>query len=527
MKDVKLRIDFQAALAKLAPAQLQGSWQLPTELARLAIACGAHAVELDIRKSRLAMSAPGARLDLMSLRDLRTLIDHEAPDQQRHHALVALEQREGLALVALAGLGGDSFEIRGCIGDGGQKNGWILIHSLGERPHLERLAGAAYFEVRLTGIRLDATAAEHWLLRNGRFSPVPISIGSQPIPRGFRQPLIRIRLREPLPAALALSQRGEVPRLWLLRHGIISTRATIPGYPAFEAAVEMSTVSSPGALSTALRDAVQPYLEPLVQAAVSLVGQLARHAESLNEEARERAARLLLEASRRERYREQLKAIRVFAQVVGPGAARRLVSIADLDYLVRFGAARTEDGRPPRLDAISPDQDPNELVLAGRQALVLSSFERSLLGELLDVSFASPPLKPQARRSLRHLSEELHGQLSLAWYWLGGRLVRESDLSRPEKTFLAAIRGVATANTPHAVVFCRGNGRIHLTGDGRLLLPRHNPVVEASVRAVERDPDWLYPVLVGLLGGRDLPPAGLRERWSAALAGRSAGGLAP
>ena len=39
-----LRIDFAAALAKLAPAQMQGRWQLPAELARLAIAHGARRV---------------------------------------------------------------------------------------------------------------------------------------------------------------------------------------------------------------------------------------------------------------------------------------------------------------------------------------------------------------------------------------------------------------------------------------------------------------------------------------------------
>lgn len=527
MKDVELRIDFRAALAKLAPSQLQGSWQLPTELARLAIASGARSVELEIRRSRLTLRAPGARLGLHCLSDLRTLLDAAAADCERHRSLVALEERDGLALAALAGLASEILEIRS-----GGAEAWSLSQSAGGRPALRRLSGApSDLELKLQGIRLDATAAEHWLARNGRFASVPIVIGAQPIARGFSRPLIRIRVREPLPAALAIAERGEAPRLWLLRYGIISTRATVPGYPAFEAAVEMSSVSAPGATPAMLREAVQPHLESLVQAAVGLIGQLAHHAESLNSSARERAARLLLEASRRGRYREQLKTIRVFPQIVGNGdSRRRLVSIADLEYLVRFDGARGESGRAGaavRIDAIAADQDPGELALAGRQVLVLSSFERTLLAELLDVRFVTPPARPRSYRSVRHLVEMASGRLSLAWYRLRGRLVPESELSPGEKAFLATLTRSSAGGLPRTVTFCAGGGRIHLTGDGRLLLPRRNRVVEASVEAVARDADWLYPVLTGLLGGRDLPSAEIRERWSKALAGPAQRFLAP
>lgn len=522
MRDVELRIDFRAALAKLAPAQLQGSWQLPTELARLAIASGARSVELDLKKSRFTLRAPGARLDRVCLRDLRTLLDEEAPDRERHQSLVALEERDGVALAALAGLGSESLEIRS-----GGEPAWRLSRSAGRRPALRRLAGASSdLELRLQGIRLDATAAENWLVRNGRFSPVPILIGAQPIVRGFRLPLIRIRLHDPLPAALAVAERGEVPRLWLLRYGIISTRATVPGYPAFEAAVEMSSVSSPGATSAALREAVQPHLEPLVQAAVGLIGQLAHHAESLKAEARERAARLLLEASRRGRYREQLKGIRVFPQIVDGGKSRRLVSLADLEYLIRFDGARA-GADAVRVDAVAPDQDPGELALAGRQVLVLSSFERSLLAELLDIRFVTPPARPRSRRSARYLLEEAGGRLSLAWYRLRGRLISESDLSPGERAFLTTLRQASADGLPRTVTFCAGAGRVHLTGDGRLVLPRRNRFVEASVQAVAADADWLYPVLTGLLGGHDMPSSDFRERWRTALAGDSPRSLAP
>ena len=69
---------------------------------------------------------------------------------------------------------------------------------------------------------------------------------------------------------------------------------------------------------------------------------------------------------------------------------------------------------------------------------------------------------------------------------------------------------------PRTAVFRAGDGRIHFTGDGRLLLPRHNPLVAASVRTVARDPAWLYPVLVGLLDGNEMPSEALRQIWTAA-----------
>src|SRR5690606_3539336 len=44
--DALLRIDVLAEIRKLARAQLQGDWQLPSEFVRHAIASGARAIEL-------------------------------------------------------------------------------------------------------------------------------------------------------------------------------------------------------------------------------------------------------------------------------------------------------------------------------------------------------------------------------------------------------------------------------------------------------------------------------------------------
>ena len=70
-----LRIDFDAAIDKLAGAQLQGTWQLPAELARLAIASGARSVDFDIEPRHLAMRAPGACWDQRMVADFASILD--------------------------------------------------------------------------------------------------------------------------------------------------------------------------------------------------------------------------------------------------------------------------------------------------------------------------------------------------------------------------------------------------------------------------------------------------------------------
>lgn len=515
--EVLLRVDHEAALAKLARSQLQGTWQLPAELLRLAISCGARSAAFDLHATRLELVARGAHLARQILANFATVLDRDVDVAERHRALVALEEQDAFALAALAGTPSRLLRLRT-----GEDRGLVLERIEGEVRVLgslaEDFAGTDLF-LTLEGLQLEVDRATRGLDRMGRFSPVPLSMGGKAVPRGFEAPLIKTRLtatasaeegveRPSLPARLAIPRRGQTPRLWLLRHGVVATRATVPGFPAFEAAVEMSRVAPPGPLSTgaALREAIGPYLEHLVDAGIRLNLQLAETASAMPEKIRARTARRLLEAARKRRRASQVAGVRIFPLLTPDGAARR-VSMDEIARLVRV-----EKGGTCALDAVAPHQDLAEIVLSDRGVLVLSDGERALLGEQLKVVFSAPPARrrrPLLRRLLDRAAERA-SHLPIT-----GGVLPEEELSSEEREFLGQVRvALATSDgAPRTVAFLPRGRRIRRRGD-TLLLPRNHPTVQACVQAVGKDPGWMYPTLVFLLAGRGRPPADLRRQWS-------------
>ncbi len=535
-----LSIDYRAALDKLAWSQLQGSWELPAELARMAIAAGARSVALEITAGRLALAAPGARLEQRTVSDFASLLDRGLAAAERHRALVDLEEQGAFVLSAIACSEVRSVVLRTAASEGlkleltaaGELG---VVHpgaAVPERPDLR---------LELTGLAIDARKAARWLARAGRFAPLPISVNGRPIDRGFRSPLITRRLEVdgvrrhavrgdgdsrpgvagaglpiPLPATLAIPRRGGAPRLWLLRHGIIATRATVPGYPAFEAAVEMAPVAAPGrdATGAALRERLGAYVEALLDAAVGLLIRLGGDPGNLDGEARARTGRLLLEAARRRLRLAEVSGVKIFP-VVG-AAGRRWVSIDEIGRSVRV-----EAGGVCALDAIPPGEDPKGFVIGERGALELAAGERALLGEHLQVVLSAPPgrLRPSIGRRLRSLVAAGSPALRL----VRRRAVPEAELSAAERAFLERLRGVAAPGGEAPVLaFHRGSGRVLRTRDG-VSLPRSSPEVRSSVRAVARDPAWFYPAMACLLertgfAGPDLA-AEARRQWLAGVGG--------
>ncbi len=536
-----LRIDFEAAIDKLAGSQLQGTWQLPAELARMAIASGARSVALDLEPRHLSMTAPGARWDHRTIADFASVLDRRLEAADRHHAMVDLEERGAFVLSAIA-----CSHLRSVVlttgGEGGMKlelsaGGELAVTNPGSFVPLrgdssdsapsDAALSRPDIRLRVEGLAIDAGRAAKWLRRVGRFSEVPITIDGAPISGGFRRPLIEKRLvirprdseqsshglKAPLPTALAIAARGAAPHLWLLRHGIIATHATVPGYPAFEAAIEMAALSDPAppsspdpksaaprATSASLRERLGPYVESLVDAAVALTIELGAGAENLPEEARARTARLLLRAALKRRRLSEVSGVPVFPLLATGGKQRQLVSIDVIGRLVRV-----EEGGSCALDAIPPGQDPSHYSLVGQGALAVSQGERALLGELLSAVFQSPPARARqspGRRLLDFAAERLP-----TLRFARGAPLAGAELTAAERTLLSRL----------AAEFRSGSGKVQRDASGKLLLPRDNPSVTACVHAVEREDAWVYPAAVTLLAGRELPDPELRRQWYARL----------
>ncbi|MEE8523183.1 MAG: hypothetical protein V3T72_04570 [Thermoanaerobaculia bacterium] len=507
-----LRIDFEAALAKLAWAQLQGAWEIPAELARLAIAAGAGAVAIDVAPNRLVLRARGARVERRTVSNFASMLDPELEPEDRHRAMVELEGAQAFVLSAIAcssiksavlRIGGDQgmkLEMRA-----GAELSVVNPGTVGEDPtdlHLE-----------IEGLPLDADKAVRWLSRAGRFAALPVTVNGRRIDLGFKEPLITGRAdavcrrqlvfgaesgqpSPELPALIAISSRGSAPRLWLLRHGIIATRATIPGHPAFEAAIEMAPgIRDGGRPSPAdLRERLGPYLHSILDSAARLIIRLGGDADPMPEPTRARVARLLLEAVRKRLRVAEGSGVRIFTLFHARG--RELVSIDEIARRVRV-----ESGGVCTLDAISPDQDPEDFVVPERGVLVLSESERALLGEHLCAVFDTPPARLRPSLSRRLLGRLADGAPILRLR--RGEPVAESALSASERRFLSRLRAAlasAAEGDASAVVFFTGDGAAFRNRDG-IVLPRSNPTVRHAVRVVERDSTWLYPAMVSLLEG--------------------------
>ena len=76
-------IDVAAEVATLCGAQIQGPWQVPAELVRLANARGVARVEIDRVRGGFCFRCDGVLADPEELTDLATIFDTEAPRMRR------------------------------------------------------------------------------------------------------------------------------------------------------------------------------------------------------------------------------------------------------------------------------------------------------------------------------------------------------------------------------------------------------------------------------------------------------------
>jgi hypothetical protein len=318
---------------------------------------------------------------------------------------------------------------------------------------------------------------------------------------GFHRCLLETRIDRPLPGRIAITEAGDAPHLWLLRHGVLASRAAVPGFPAFEAALELGELVGVGAGPDEQREAINPHLPQLIERAALMMVEAADRLPALADGPRDRLTCLLLRAARKDLLRDRILAL-------------PLVCVADGSPLVRWLSLNqlVASGRGV-LACDAPDNPRRGAAGDGAPVVLVSAEQRSLLADLLGIRLQQVPRCPR-RFGLRKAAAALQllmDRLSqLMWGMSGRRVVPNEDLLAAERELLDELDRQAAS--PTEVRMCAGSGPIRRRGRV-LLLPRYHRLVAGSVRLLSDDEGWRYPVALALLGDRAGPLDELRDRW--------------
>lgn len=496
MSDDLLSIDVSSELQTLCESQLRGRWQVPAELVRLSSRLGADAVSVARHRRGIVVSWNGPRIDYEVIADLAIALDETKNPSDRQRAIAAIETSGMEALLWAAGLRGARLRVT----VSGRQGGWRFEH-VRRQSRLrrdKRCQDPTEVEITWWCPGLDRRRAMRWLAVAVRFSPCRVSIDGAQGPHGFAGGLFHLGIEDPVPCRLGLTRSGDDPVLWLLRDGVISARATVPGYPPFEAAVELRDRVAPGASAADMRRAVTPYLEALIERAVWMMVEVTGRRSVLTTCDHERLCLLVLRACRKGIRASEIRRL----GLVRTAAEDRLLSIEEICGLAdRSGGvlAAVDHGQRRGEDLVDPGSN-----------LVASREIRDLLTELIGVRFQSPSRRRRRRWSrfvdgfcdcVGHLRRRARGLFA-------DRGLMVDELRSQEILTLEAMR---TALSPLAVDLCRGRGLVGSTGR-RLVVPRSGPAMAAGADLVAAETAWLYPLLLALDIGNE-PPEDLRARW--------------
>jgi hypothetical protein len=497
--DDLLGIDVAAEVTTLCGTQLQGPWQVPAELVRLAVARGAARVEIDRIRGRFHFRFDGALATRDELRDLAEVFDSTAERSQRQEAISRIESAGLSALLWAAGLPGARLQLR--TRSGGWSGRAEVRRNRFDLRIEETATGAPSTTLYWQCRGLGARRAVAWLRTALRFVPIPVTICGRTVERGFSGALYRMRIVEPLPGEIAVTATGEVPDLWLLVHGVLSARAVIPGYPAFSAVVEMSGRAGAGSSGDELRAAANPDLAAVIDEAARMLLLLVDRLPSADEPVRQRLTTLLLGFASLGLRRDEIAASPIVR--VRDGAAERMETPAEL--------ARRAAHRGGVISAVEPGAGDAPVC----QGLILraSTDERSRLAELLDIRIESLDRRRFPRAVLPRIMAGFRRGRRVVRGLAGASALAPHRLTSQEKRLLqtAAAAGVELG-------FCDGRAAIRSRGPV-VLIGRRRREVEAAVTVVADGDEWLYPALLAVAGdGLEIPDE-TRERWRRAMMG--------
>ena len=520
-----LTIDVDAELRKLATAQLEGPWQIPAELVRRSLAAGASQIDVHFGRHRVRIDDNGAALSEPQVRALADLLDPQAATAHRHHALLELEAAGAVALLALAGIALTSLSLS-CTG--GKRAPLHLEVRRGKPPQFRVGTPSITDKPSLTRIEiiaegLEIKRARQWLEEAARFVGSSLTIDGKAVPDGYDDYLVGAAIdvkldTMPLAGRIWIPPNNDTPRLWILKHGLIAAHHGLTKSPTFEVTLEVGAIAPPRATAADLRDLVAPTLPALAKEAVKLLLSAGERMPAMGPAAQNRLLRLLLEAARLGLARPEIRRAPLIPCLIAREKPTVWRSIAALETESAGGDRRAV------VPALYPGQSTGDVLIGAVPIALLESSARSAITELFGLRFG-PPARLLGRvdsgnrlARLRDRITDLTGGIATALGLGGGRPLADSELSRAEYHLLEQLRAViprANPEAPQEILFCRGRGRIRrpMGTTPRLLLPRDNADVRASVEAVASDETWIYPACIVLLGGRSMPSIDARATW--------------
>jgi len=503
-------IDVAAEITTLCAAQLQGPWQVPAEIVRLANARGAARVEIERRGRGIEIRCDGVLATLSELQGLMEIMD-EGADARRRQAAVAEMESAGLSVLLWA-LGLAGARLRMSVRSGGgtvslsSRRGYIDLDVDHSRTGLPQ----TIMMWRCRG--LSVRRAVSWLKTAVRFVPIPVCVLGRQVDRGFRDGLYRMRIRMPVEGELAVTSSGEAASLWLLEKGVLSARAIIPGFPPFSAAIEMSETVPAGASADELRQSAGPFLEDLIDEAARMLILLVDRLPTVDEPIRARLTTLLLRFAVRGIRRDQILAAKVIR--VRRGSRRWMESPREV-----AGWADKDRGV---LRAI----DPADTGKGGTRLVEATTEERALLSELLELR-----IERVADTNRAGLGPRLGSLMRRAWRrilgMVGPAVIAESELTLEERALVNAWAGADLE-----LALCAGMGAMRRRGSA-VILGRDRAEVRAAARVVAGSDEWVYPAILVAAGDLEIATEisdDIRNRWRNAIPGdlrsssKSAGG---
>jgi len=495
MSENLLRIDVKAEIRKLTRQRFKTAGDYAVELVRWAASRLPLRLDIDVSRSRLEIRHDGKAIPGTTLKRLVTLFDHTRPPGERHAAIVAIEEEEGLGLLAAFSLKAPRVTIEATV-EGRRRRVEFAPSGLASSTDPRAREGFV-IEVRGSGRR--PSLERRMLAEACRYSIIPISLDGARINRGPRvdDSLVYVDLRnQRLHGTIGLPATSDLTRIIRLRHGIRLEEKIRPGANGmiFHAVIDEQD------------DDIEASWGTLRRAARRLYQRLGKRYAELDDDHRARALKLLFERYEHTKDGALLKGVNAFRLIGGP----RL----DLDTVRAWSRAWP-------LFALDPSRPAAGYDLEGRRVFALDAMQRGFLERELERPLLPPPPRLGrigAMRRLRMGARDLAKRVGEAFGGGPGRPVPDEDLSAAQRRFLeelsAEIRSGGFSLAGEARPFglkirmASGQRRPWLKVDRRdgrseYRVSVDHPLVRAMIDAVEADPSLLYPALVALTNGHD------------------------